>query len=246
MGGRSAAMGGVSVALDDPESAMRNVAGLAQSKNRAIALAFRQNYSISGLSYGSAGVVFPVSFGTFSSSYIHYGDADYNEQMLTLSYAMPLGNSLLAGVSFHYLYSATSDAYYFPQRLYTFTVAIRYVPSEDIVVGFRAFNPIAVMLNSSDDDYSPSCFNLGLSYKMTTDFMAVAEVEKMLFNRPTLRFGLEYSFWDFCRARVGISTEPTIFSFGFGIERPRFAVDVAAQIHGVLGLTPQLSTHYLF
>ena len=246
MGGRGAAMGGVSVVLDDPESAMRNVAGLAQSENRAIALAFRQNYAMSGLSYGSAGVVFPVSFGTFSSSYIHYGDADYNEQMLTLSYAMPLGKSLLAGVSFHYLYSATSDAYYIPQRLYTFTVAIQYMPSEDIFVGFRAFNPIATMLNSKEDDYSPSCFNLGIGYNITSDFMAVAEVEKLLFNKPSLRFGVEYSFWDFCRARVGVNTEPTIFTFGFGIERSRFAVDIAAQIHGTLGLTPQLSTHYFF
>lgn len=41
MGGRSAAMGGAAVALGDEESAMHNIAALAQVDNIAVAASFR-------------------------------------------------------------------------------------------------------------------------------------------------------------------------------------------------------------
>ena len=61
-----------------------------------------------------------------------------------------------------------------------------------------------------------------------------------------LRFGLEYTFFDFVNARIGLSTNPMIYSFGIGIDRSSWGVDIAMMMHSTLGVTPQISAMYKF
>lgn len=246
MGGRSAAMGGTAVALDDAESAMYNIAAMPSVEENTIALAFRQNWFVEGLTYAGAGALMNVPFGTWAASWIRYGDANYNEQQMSLAYAMEVGKGITFGVAFHYLYSSTSDVYYDPLHLVTFSAAVRYVPSERFAVAFKAYNPIAVSMTSDGTTHVPSCFSLGVSYRLMEELLAAVVVEKNLYYDPTLRFGLEYGFLGCLYARAGLCTAPTAFSFGAGIKRSHFAFDVAAQTHSTLGLTPQLSAHYNF
>ena len=113
-------------------------------------------------------------------------------------------------------------------------------------MGFRAFNPVAVV---SDDERSlrvPALFNLGFSYKIMEDLLAVAEVEKNLYQLATLRFGLEYIFVEDYAFRVGINTQPVIYTFGFGLRKDHFGADIAAEFHNVLGFTPLMSLNYKF
>ena len=246
MGGASSAMGGASVALPDDESALINVAGLAWVDKGLVALAVRQNFLAEGLGYAATGFAMPLPFGTAALSGVHYGNSDYHEQRATLSYAVPLSDDIALGAAFHYLHSGTSDPYYSPLNRVTFTVAMQYRYSDDLSVGFKAYNPVAVVADGDDLLRVPAVFNLGVAYKLTPELLTVVEAEKTLYRLPTLKIGLSYSFYEYYAFRVGVNTQPIIYTFGFGMKREHFGADMAVQIHNILGVTPQLSLHYSF
>ena len=246
MGGRSAAMGGAAVALGDEESAMHNIAALAQVDNFAVAASFRQGFMEEGMGCASFGGVVPVGFGAGALTFQHFGNVDYNEQSVNLLYGIPIGQRIAMGVGFHYLHSGTSDPYYEPLNRMTFSLALRYAPTKAFSVGFRAFNPSAVVSDADASPRLPALLNLGLSYRLTERLLAVAEVEKDLQHLATLRFGVEYLFHEVYAFRVGINTQPAVYTFGFGLRKEHFGADIAAEFHSVLGLTPQLSLNYRF
>ena len=241
MGGRNAAMGGAAVALGDEESAMHNIAALAKVDNIAVAASFRQGFMEEGMGCASFGGVVPVGFGAVALTFLHFGNVDYNEQSVNLLYGIPIGQRIAMGVGFHYLHSGTSDPYYEPLNRMTFSLALRYAPTKAFSVGFRAFNPSAVVSDADASPRLPALLNLGLSYRLTEQLFAVAEVEKDLQHLATLRFGVEYLFHEVYAFRVGFNTQPAVYTFGFGLCKEHFGADIAAEFHSVLGLTPQLS-----
>ena len=129
LGGTSAGMGGASVALTDDESALANVAGMARLESVAAAISFRQTFVTGGMGYAWAAVALPTAAGSWGVSAMHYGGPEYNEQCLSLAYALPIGEAFALGTAFHYLHSGTSDAYYDPQNLLTFSLAMQVAPS---------------------------------------------------------------------------------------------------------------------
>ena len=246
LGGRGAAMGGTAVALDDASSAMAGIASLSGFERTEIALGVRQNFVAEGMGYAMLGGIFPIGFGAMSATVLHYGNSDYNEQQTTLAYALPLGRSVSMGVALHYLHSGTSDSYYDPINKLTFTMAVRYCPSNVLAVAFKAYNPAAVFIDRDDSQRIPSIFCLGISYRLMDELLAVSEVEKSLYQQATLRFGLEYTLQEVYFFRVGVNTQPAIYTLGFGLKLKDFTVDIAGQVHSVLGLTPQISIQYKF
>lgn len=246
LAGRAAAMGGAAVALPDHVSALDNIAGMARLQSTSVALAYQQQFLMQGMGYASAAAAVPVGFGAFAFSAVHYGNSDYNEQMLSLAYALPLGKQLSLGAAFHYLHASTSDPYYDPQHLLTFSVALQYAPSDKLTVGFKAYNPSAVALQTASQLYVPARFNLGASYWLADELLAVVEVEKSLYDDASLRCGLEYVFFDFYAVRMGFSTAPVCYTFGLGMQRQHLGVDLVAQYHSVLGMSPLLALSYRF
>ena len=153
---------------------------------------------------------------------------------------------IAVGVALHYLYSGTSDPYYTPQHLATFSLATHYRPNERLVVGVKVYNPVSMRLTSSEEVHTPILFTLGASYRLADELLAVAELEKQLYHPESMRFGLEYGWNKLFYARAGVATQPLIWSLGLGVKRSHYAIDIAVQQHAVLGLTPQLSGHYSF
>lgn len=240
-------MGGASVALGDLESAFYNVSALAWQSQRGVAVALQAPYALEGFSYKWAALAMPVATGSWAASYVHYGGEEYSEQQVSLAYALPVSQRLAAGAALHYLYSGTSDPHYRPQHLLTFSLAMQYRQSDALSVGFRAYSPVSMSLTAAAEEFRvPAVFNLGVAWHPVADLLAIAELEEVAGNRPRLRCGLEYRFLDFLYARAGLATGPAVWCFGAGLHRPVWALDLGAQWHTALGLTPHLSLCYLF
>lgn len=246
MGGASAALGGVSAALPDEESALYNIAGVAWNDKGIVSLSVRQNHFAEGLGYAAAGMSVPLGTGGVLASFTHHGNSDYNEQIASVGYAMPLGKSVVLGAAFHYLHSGTSDAYYDPLNRVTFSIALQYGNPTGLLVGFKAYNPIAVVSDVTSSLRVPAIFNLGVSYRVMPELLAVVETEKNLYYSPTLKVGLAYTFHEDYIFRLGLNTQPVFYTFGFGYHRDHFGANIAMQVHNILGITPQLSLQYLF
>lgn len=246
MGGTSAAMGGATTALTDPESAFDNIALLGSLESARLSLSVRQQFAAEGLGYARLGGALPVGFGSVALTILHYGSSDYNELQVSGAYGIPLGHAVRIGTGIHYLRSSTSDPYYDPQQLMTFSIALQYAPSDRVTIGFTTYNPLAAKMHTDIYMRVPARFNLGASYRPIDDLTTLVEVEKNLYNDPTLRLGIEYCLQEHYTFRVGLVTHPTIYTFGFGYRQRHIGADLSAQLHAVLGLTPQVSIHYTF
>lgn len=246
MTGSGAAMGGVSVAMPDEQSAVTGIAGLATIEKRMVALSVRQGFGIEGMGYAGSDISWPLSFGGVGASLLHYGNSDYNEQRITMAYALPMGESVSFGVAFHYLHSGTSDSYYDPLNRFTFSAALRYAPDEQLQVAFRAYNPVAVIGENDRSVRVPALFNMGFSYQLLDGLLTVAEVEKNLYYPTSLRIGLQYRLMELYAFRLGVSTHPIVYTFGCGIEMEHLGLDMAFQMHNTLGMTSLLAMHYSF
>ena len=246
MGGRNIAMGGASVALSDMESALHNPAALALQQQAGISVAYTQPMQLPEIATLYAGGAVPTKSGTWAASYLHYGNSNYHESQASLAYALRVAKTIHFGLAFHYLHAAAADPYYDPQHLLTFTVSAHYAASDKLSVGVRAYNPAAVTLRGNTPLHTPTIINIGIGYLLADELLATAEIEKNLYHPATLRMGMEYGFWDYFHARMGLATNPIVYSFGFGVSYGHVTADIATQIHNILGWLPMLSMHYLF
>lgn len=244
--GAGAGLGGTSVALEDADAAIENAAGLALVESRWIGLSLQQLPKVEGMNQAAISLASPLPFGGMGLGMVHYGDAEYHEERISLAYGLPVGEHVALGVALHYLHSGTSDPYYDPLNRATFTIGLRYSLSQRMTVGFRAYNPVAVIGETEQAVRIPALFNMGVSCWLTSELMAVAEVEKSSFYPARLRTGLQYKFLEDYMVRVGLCTAPVVYTFGVGVQKTHIGGDVAVQVHNVLGLLPQLALHYRF
>ena len=70
-------------------------------------------------------------------------------------------------------------------------------------------------------------------------YTVVAEAESEECTR--LRLGMEYAYRRLLFVRAGMATRPTVLTFGFGVRADRYSVDLAADMHSTLGVTPHLT-----
>src|SRR5574344_1287121 len=241
---RGAAMGGASVALDDFGSAASNIAGFAHQKY-TVAVAIDQNYARRTFKSLCA-VVYSSKRSTLAIDYSHYGNIDYNEQKTSLDYALAIGKKVNLGLAFHYLYSGTSDAYYLPVHLLTFSAGLQTRLSDHMLSGFQVFNTFGIRLNDDATSMIPILLNAGVSYKLMPNLLGTIEIEKNIYLTPCIRFGVEYDWNKKLFARAGFATQPIVYTFGVGLMQRHYAVNLAMQVHQVLGLAPQLSAYYRF
>lgn len=246
-GARGGAMGGTSAALNDFWSGMDNISGLSQQKNISVGLSFRENFLLSELSYKTVGVALPVTKnGTVGAEYTHFGNSNYNEQRAKLMYAQQFGKMFSLGVELDYLHSGVADAEYDKFNMFTFGVGMQFYASPTLQFGAYIFNPISAHYATEINMDVPALFRIGTAYQFVPNGIATLEFEKDMNMDNNIRFGLEYKFFDFLMARLGISTAPVVYSLGFGIDRENWQLDLGMQVHTVLGVTPQVSAVYHF
>lgn len=240
-------MGGCGVALADFWSQVGSVAGISQIKRPEVGLSFRENFLLTELSYKSVAFALPVTkTGTLGTSYTHFGNSDYSEQRVNLMYAQRFGHMFSLGVELDYLHSGVSDAYYESSNLFTFGVGLQFYPSSTLTIGAHIFNPVSMHYQTEVKMDVPALFRAGVAYNFIKNAIATLDFVKDMNYQSDLRIGLQYTFFDFVNARIGISTTPMVYSFGLGMDHSSWGVDLAMQVHPTLGITPQISALYKF
>ena len=241
------ALGGCSAVLDDFWSRINNVAGIAKIDRPSVGLSFRENFLLSELSYKSVAFTIPVTkSSTLGSSYTHFGNSDYNEQRVNLLYAQSFGQMFAIGVELDYLHSGVSDAYYESSNLFTFGLGLQFHPSNTFKMGVHIFNPISMHYQTDIKMDIPALFRAGVAYNFIKNATASVDFVKDINYKSDLCIGLAYTFFEFVNIRIGLSTNPLVYSFGFGIDHNKWGLDFAMQVHSQLGITPQISTTYKF
>ncbi len=244
-GGRSLAMAGTSVTTCDLWSLCNNQAGTAWLKGISAGLSFENRFLLKELMYEQLGFALPSKAGTFGLLVNRFGNSQYSEFKAGVSYARKFGKRFSIGVQLFYMQIRIARDYG-NKNLASCEIGLIYKADKHLSVGVQLLNPVPVKITVQPCEQLPTIICLGLSYGFSDSFLMCAEAQKDLENPLIIRTGAEYHFAKPAWARIGISTSPFSFTFGFGLEFGRVKLDMASGYHQELGFSPSGSITYSF
>ena len=239
-GGRSSAIGGCSVALNDFWSINNNPAGMTCYPYFSAGISYENRFLMKELSYADAALLMPVKIGTFGLSYSRFGYENYNENKVGLAFARAFGPHLKIGLKLDYLAIRFSKDYAIRQNA-TFELGLQSDITDDFRIGVYIFNPIYVKMKTLNDERVPVIFRFGFAYKITKDFLATTEAEYNSDTKLNYRIGLEYNTLKDFYIRIGVYTKPATACFGVGYTWNKITLDVAATMNQYTGVSFQSS-----
>lgn len=241
IGGRAAAMGGSSVAARGLWAMQNNPAGMAYLDKTSLGLYYENRWFLPETAYKSAAVAVPVKIGCLGLSFNQFGSSKYSENKFGLAYAKDFGPYLQIGLQLDYLLLNIGEKYG-KQSAVTFELGLQSQVTEKIRLGTYIFNPVSFTLKQTiNQEKLPVVFRFGLAYQFTKDFSGQCEIEKNTDHEGvSIRGGLEYEVLKNFYLRAGLQTNPGLLTFGLGYEIRFTRIDVAAQLHQVLGASIQI------
>lgn len=174
--------------------------------------------------------------GTAVVAYSHRGDAVWHEQQALLAYGLQATEWLHVAVAARWLHRGVGDVHYEAHQWLAPSVLLQaswHSTRLTLLAGTRPW-----------DDQSPWRLHLQVAYNALPHLLAVAEVEHE--ERTRLRMGMEYDLDGRWYIRAGLATRPMLPTFGLGARWRNCSIDLAAQVHSALGITPQTSLSLWF
>lgn len=243
IGASSTGMGGYSVTVSDLWSANNNQAGLGFATDISGGLFYENRFLLKETSYRAGAFVLPVKTGAFGLSVASFGYSAYSETKAGLSYGQRFGDKFSVGVQLNYLNTKLSQDYGTKNSL-TGAIGLMAKLNKEVTLGVHIYNPTRSKLAEYDTEKIPTIMKLGLAYRFSEKVMLGVETEKDLDYDAVVRAGLEYHITEIFYLRGGISTNPTMYSFGFGLQMKNFKMDISSSFHQTLGMTPSISLIY--
>ena len=245
IGARSAAMGNAAVSSSDLWSAHHNQAGLGFVHNISGGIYYENRFLIKELSIKGGAVAVPVKGGTFGLCITNFGYSLYNENKYCFAFARSFGDKFSAGIAMDYLSTKISEGYG-NTGVFAAELGIQAKPLKGLSIGAHVFNPTHSKLADYNDERIPTIIRLGVDYNFSDKVILAVETEKDISQKEIFKAGIEYKAVKEFYLRVGIATNPTLSSFGFGINLKNFKLDLSGNYHQTLGFSPQLSLTYAF
>ena len=245
-GARSIGLANSSVTIADGWSAFQNQAALAWMDRISVGASYDNRFTISNLSTKGFVFTLPVKAGTFALSGNVFGYSQYSEKKAGIAFAKKLGEKFSAGVQLDYLNTFINDDNYGSHTTFAVEAGLLAEPLKNFRIGLHVYNLSRAKLAEYADEKIPTIFRLGASYRFSEKLFWSIEEEKDIDQKAVFKSGLEYHVAEVLYLRGGISTNPTLFSFGFGLKMGNLMLDMASTYHQVLGFSPAVSLTYQF
>ncbi len=248
-GARATGMANASVTLYDFWAISHNQAGIARIDHITASIFTENRFLLSDLSLAAAGVILPTTYGTFGASLQFFGSSLYSEGKAGLAYARRFGERLSAGVQLNYMFTNIGDGY---GSTGTATAELGIICEilPRLYLGVHVFNPTKASLKTTGyldiKEYISTTIRTGAAYHFSEKVLLNLEVEKDIRHKPMAKMGIEYMITEGMFVRAGVSTNPMLNAFGFGIHKGRLQFDISASYHYLLGYSPQAGIIYAF
>lgn len=242
-GARSAGLADASVCLDDIWSSHNNQAGLAILRTPGAAFACQIPFLVKELKRAALVIALPVHGGTIGLDVTSFGFSLYTENKCGLSFARAFGKNFSAGVQMDYLSTQIAEGYGNSARLAA-EAGIQARILKGLVFAAHIYNPTRSPISASTSERIPTTLRMGLSYTSSPKVMVYLEAEKDSWHNPIFKTALEYNPRPELSLRAGVSNNPSLMSFGFGLLSPHFRLDLASSWNPILGYTPTVGIAY--
>lgn len=246
LGARATAMGGAAVTNTDLWSTHHNQAGLGWLRFGGAGAYYESRFLMKELGIAGFAFALPTQQGTFGLHASQFGYAAYNETKVSLNYGMALGEKVAIGVGLNYHGLRISAEDYGNRSAFTAEIGMMAKLTDQITIGAHLFNPSRTKIADYQDERIPTNLRFGLGYTLSKKVVINLETEKDIDHPISFKAGVDYHVVQMFYLRVGVSTQPTLTSFGFGLEFEQFNLDFSTNVHPALGITPQFSMQYNF
>lgn len=243
IGARSLSLGGFSTTLSDVWSTNNNQAGLGFLTEITGGVSYENRFLLKETAYKSGAFALPTILGAFGLSVTSFGYSAYNETKAGLSYGQKLNDKIALGVQLNYLNIKLGQDYGQKSAL-TGAIGLIMNLSKEIAVGVHVYNPTRTKFADYNNERLPTIMKLGLDYKFSDKVFLAVETEKDIDFGAIARVGIEYKPINILYLRGGVSTTPTLSSFGFGLKLKDFKLELSTSFHQTLGITPGVSIIY--
>jgi len=244
-GGRSAGMGLSSAAVIDFWSVNNNQAGMAFYNKTSAGIYYENRFLINEMASQAGAFTFKTRFGMLGATVGYSGDANYSNTKAGLAYAMKFGNRFAAGIQLDYIGTTLGEEYGKRANI-TFDIGVMVRITEQFTFGAHTFNPMHVKMSDYNNESIPATLNAGFGYTFSDKLLLTAEAFKNSEYPMEFRTGAEFKFSKIAYARIGLSTNPARYTFGFGLEMKNLTLDLSSSVHMQLGYSPQASLQYTF
>lgn len=242
MGARQMAMAGASATLSDEWALYNNIAGLAQQK-QSCGFSYEVSPTLKGANRMTAQLQLPIRSFTAGVGFFRFGDARYNEQLISVGIANRIGITSL-GAKLN-LNQYRADGFGVLSAISIDVGGITQLTPE-FRVGAYITNITQASINNGSGERLPTRMVLGVGFQITQKIVATTEIEKDLDYPLTWRTGFEYDVYKKLFFRTGYQLQPDAFYFGLGGKRKRLTIDYALRFHFLLGASHQASASFQF
>ena len=249
VGARPAGMANAALTFTDIWSSFQNQAGLAYIEHFTAGAFYESRFLVDGLAFAGFAGAMPLGNGSIGLNYSNFGYSIYNEGKLGLNYAMKLSQKFSVGVQINYHTTRIATEDYGNAGALSAEIGVRMKVSERVTVAAHLFNPTrSTLVDNGDfaipDEKVPTVLRLGVGYQISEEVLFAGEVEKDIDQSTLFRGGIEYQPVEMLYLRLGASSEPSLFSFGLGLDFNSFQFDLASTYSSILGYSPQISLTY--
>jgi len=243
IGARSIAMGGFTTTLTDVWSTNNNQAGLGFNRSISGGIYYESRFLLKETGYKAGAFVLPVKTGALGLSVTSFGYELYSRTNVGLSYGQRFGQKFSVGVQLNYFNTKLSENYG-QKNAFTASLGLMAKLNKELTIGVHVYNPTRSKLAEYNNERIPTIMKLGLDYKFSEKVFVAVETEKDIEYDALIKAGIEYHIIDVLYLRGGVSSNPSLTSFGFGLLLKDFKLDIASSYHQTLGLTPSISIVY--
>lgn len=239
IGARSVSMGMVSSALTENDWALFGNPATISSEKLEIGFYGLRYYGFPEITDISTNANLPVKFGIVAIGFSRFGDELFSETNLRAGLAIQK-DRFSGGIALHYNHLSFGGDYGSGGAV-GINLGVLFQVTDQFYLGSKArnINNPKYAFDVGDEDLA-SDLNVGFSYHMEDKATLYIDVVKDVRFPVSYRGGLEIEIVESFIGRVGISTEPVTYSFGFGYQHTRFDINLAVQQHEVLGMSPGL------
>jgi hypothetical protein len=229
-------MGAYSFHFTDVFSSLSNQAALANMQQASAGIYAERKFLLA-LTQGTGIVALPTQHGNIGIVLHYFGAEGYNESQVALALAKKLGRVDL-GIRFNYTHIQVPA--YGTDGAVSMELGTLWHISDQLHTGVQITNPLGGRFKRHAAEKLATVFRLGLGYEVTEKVLISTEIMKEE-NRPVnVLVGLQYHFMEKLFVRAGITTATTIPFMGVGLQWKNIRVDITANYHAQLGVTPGL------
>ncbi len=193
-------------------------------------------FGLNELRQGNASFFYPLQDITLSTGYSNYGFELYSENRFYIGSGYEFNQYFAAGITLVY-HNLSISNYGEANAIYPILGGtIKY--SESLSGGIVIINPFNASPGNTEDQL-PVIFRVGVNYCPVKSTALYLSIEKENDYPVSPKFGVEYIPVKYLKLRVGTSSEPDIYTAGFGILYDIFQIDYALVLHNILGNTHQ-------